>query len=62
MPTSWYQGRVCAEQFRHDGSIVSSIVRTSEVMAAEFSRELSAKVHAGQLRQLLWFPEGRALA
>jgi DNA invertase Pin-like site-specific DNA recombinase len=38
----------CAEQFDNDGSMVSSIVKNiKRVMAAEYSRELSAKVHAG---------------
>ncbi len=41
----------CAEQFDNDGSILSSIVKNiKRVMAAEFSREVSAKVHAGQAR------------
>jgi DNA invertase Pin-like site-specific DNA recombinase len=41
----------CAEQFDNDGSLISSIVKNiKRVMAAEFSRELSAKVHAGALR------------
>src|SRR6478609_7401990 len=41
----------CAEQFDNDGSLMSSIVKNiKRVMAAEFSRELSAKVHAGQCR------------
>ncbi|MBI5320779.1 recombinase family protein [Bradyrhizobium sp.] len=41
----------CAEQFDNDGSLLSSIVKNlKRVMAAEFSRELSAKVHAGQCR------------
>jgi DNA invertase Pin-like site-specific DNA recombinase len=40
----------CAEQFDNDGSLLSSIVKNlKRVMAAEFSRELSAKVAAGQL-------------
>src|SRR5712672_3197805 len=40
-----------AEQFDNDGSIVSSIVKNiKRVTAAEYSRELSAKVHAEQLR------------
>ena len=40
----------CAEQFDNDGSLISSIVKNiKRVMAAEFSRELSAKVHAGGL-------------
>src|SRR3981189_2747214 len=39
----------CAEQFANDGSMVSSIVKNiKRVMAAEFSRELSAQVYAGQ--------------
>src|SRR5262249_51972279 len=38
----------CAEEFDNDGSLISSIVKNiKRVMAAEFSRELSAKVHAG---------------
>jgi DNA invertase Pin-like site-specific DNA recombinase len=41
----------CAEQFDNDGSLVSSIVKNiKRVMAAEFSRELSVKVHTGQSR------------
>jgi DNA invertase Pin-like site-specific DNA recombinase len=41
----------CAEQFDNDGSLISSIVKNiKRVMAAEFSRELSAKVHAGACR------------
>lgn len=41
----------CAEQFDNDGSLLSSIVKNiKRVMAAEFSRELSVKVHAGQCR------------
>ena len=41
----------CAEQFDNDGTMMSSIMKNlKRVMAAEFSRELSAKVHAGQLR------------
>jgi len=41
----------CAEQFDNDGSLVSSIVKNiKRVMAAEFSRELSVKVHAGHCR------------
>ena len=38
----------CAEQFDNDGGLLSSIVKNlKRVMAAEFSRELSVKVHAG---------------
>jgi DNA invertase Pin-like site-specific DNA recombinase len=41
----------CAEQFENDGSMVSSIVKNiKRVMAAEKSRELSVKVHAGASR------------
>src|SRR6266404_9236079 len=41
----------CAEQFDNDGSLLSSIVKNlKRVMAAEYSRELSAKVFAGQCR------------
>src|SRR5260221_3595786 len=41
----------CAEQFDNDGTMMSSILKNlKRVMAAEFSRELSAKVHAGASR------------
>jgi DNA invertase Pin-like site-specific DNA recombinase len=41
----------CAEQFDNDGSLISSILKNiKRVMAAEYSRELSAKVHAGAAR------------
>jgi DNA invertase Pin-like site-specific DNA recombinase len=41
----------CAEQFDNDGTLLSSIVKNlKRVMAAEYSRELSVKVHAGQCR------------
>jgi len=41
----------CAEQFDNDGTMMSSILKNlKRVMAAEFSRELSVKVHTGQLR------------
>ncbi|WP_291849232.1 recombinase family protein [Bradyrhizobium sp.] len=41
----------CAEQFDNDGSLLSSIVKNlKRVMAAEYSRELSVKVHAGACR------------
>jgi DNA invertase Pin-like site-specific DNA recombinase len=54
----------CAEQFDNDGSLLSSIVKNlKRVMAAEFSRELSAKVHAGQLRlAALGFRQGAPLS
>lgn len=43
--------KYCAEQFENDGSMLSSIVKNlKRVMAAEYSRELSTKVHAGQSR------------
>ena len=41
----------CAEQFSNDGSALTAIVKTlKRTMAAEYSRELSAKVFAGQCR------------
>ncbi|ANW00813.1 recombinase family protein [Bradyrhizobium icense] len=41
----------CAEQFENDGSLLSSIIKNiKRVMAAEFSRELGVKVHAGHCR------------
>ncbi len=41
----------CAEQFTHDGSPVSTIVKgVKRAMAGEYSRELSAKVFKGQCR------------
>jgi DNA invertase Pin-like site-specific DNA recombinase len=41
----------CAEAFENDGSLMSPILKTlKRVMAAEFSRELSVKVFAGQCR------------
>jgi DNA invertase Pin-like site-specific DNA recombinase/lambda repressor-like predicted transcriptional regulator len=41
----------CAEQFDNDGTMMSSILKNlKRVMAAEFSRELSVKVHAGLVR------------
>jgi DNA invertase Pin-like site-specific DNA recombinase len=52
----------CAEQFTNDGSIISSIVKNlKRVVAAEKSRELSVKVHAGQCRlaRLGYTPGGR---
>ena len=53
----------CAEQFENDGSMLASIVKNiKRVMAAEYSRELSAKVHAGQCRfaRLGYKPCGQA--
>lgn len=41
----------CAEQFSNDGSPVATIVKgVKRAMAGEYSRELSAKVFAGQCR------------
>ena len=41
----------CAEEFENDGSLMATIVKNiKRAMAAEFSRELSVKVHAGQSR------------
>nr|WP_283815376.1 recombinase family protein [Bradyrhizobium liaoningense] len=41
----------CAEQFDNDGSLLSSILKNiKRVMAAEFSRELSGRVHAASMR------------
>jgi DNA invertase Pin-like site-specific DNA recombinase len=41
----------CAEQFENDGSPVSNIIKSiKRMMAGEYSRELSVKVHAGQSR------------
>jgi DNA invertase Pin-like site-specific DNA recombinase len=41
----------CAEQFDNNGTMLSSIMKNlKRVMAAEYSRELSAKVHAGACR------------
>jgi DNA invertase Pin-like site-specific DNA recombinase len=43
------QVEYCAEQFRNDGSTSSSLIKTvKRTMAAEYSRELSVKVFAGQ--------------
>lgn len=43
--------RYCAEQFDNDGSLSGSIMKAlKRTMAAEYSRELGAKVSAGQRR------------
>ncbi len=43
--------RYCAEQFENDGKPLSAIVKAiKRAMAGEYSRELSAKVFAGQRR------------
>jgi DNA invertase Pin-like site-specific DNA recombinase len=50
----------CAEQFENDGSPVSTIVKgVKRAMAGEYSRELSAKVFAGQCRliELGWLSQ-----
>ena len=54
----------CAEQFDNDGSLLSSIVKNlKRVMAAEFSRELSVKIHAAKLRGAsLGFRQGGPLS
>jgi DNA invertase Pin-like site-specific DNA recombinase len=50
----------CAEQFDNDGSPASTIVKgVKRAMAGEYSRELSAKVFAGQCRLIeLGFRQG----
>jgi DNA invertase Pin-like site-specific DNA recombinase len=41
----------CAEQFENDGSLSATIIKSMKrAMAGEYSRELSAKVFAGQCR------------
>lgn len=54
----------CAEQFENDGTMLSSIVKNlKRVMAAEYSRELSVKVHAGVCRIVsLGFRHGGSLS
>lgn len=50
----------CAEQFENDGSLTSTIIKNMKrAMAGEYSRELSAKVFAGQCRLIsLGFLQG----
>ena len=50
----------CAEQFENDGSLTSTIIKNMKrAMAGEYSRELSAKVFAGQCRLInLGFRQG----
>ncbi|WP_263385996.1 recombinase family protein [Granulicella arctica] len=50
----------CAEQFENDGSLPSALIKTlKRAMAAEYSRELSVKVFAGQCRLIeLGFRQG----
>lgn len=57
---SGIQVTYCAEQFENDGSPVSTIVKgVKRAMAGEYSRELSAKVFAGQCRLIeLGFRQG----
>lgn len=52
----------CAEQFENDGSPVATIVKSvKRAMAAEYSRELSTKVFAGQCRLVeMGFRQGGA--
>ncbi len=52
--------KYCAEQFENDGSPVATIVKSvKRAMAGEYSRELSAKVFAGQCRLIeLGFRQG----
>jgi DNA invertase Pin-like site-specific DNA recombinase len=52
----------CAQRFENDGSPVSTIVKgVKRAMAGEYSRELSAKVFAGQCRLIeLGFRQGGA--
>lgn len=41
----------CAEQFDNDGSVTATVLKNiKRAMAAEYSRELSAKVYAGQAK------------
>ena len=41
----------CAEEFENDGSLLSGVIKSlKRMMAAEFSRELSVKVHTGACR------------
>jgi DNA invertase Pin-like site-specific DNA recombinase len=56
------QVHYCAEQFENDGSPVSTLLKTiKRSMAAEYSRELSVKVFAGQSRLTeLGFRQGGA--
>jgi len=50
----------CAEQFENDGSLSATIIKgMKRAMAGEYSRELSAKVFAGQCRLVtLGFRQG----
>jgi DNA invertase Pin-like site-specific DNA recombinase len=50
----------CAEQFENDGSLSTTVIKSMKrAMAGEYSRELSAKVFAGQCRLItLGFRQG----
>jgi DNA invertase Pin-like site-specific DNA recombinase len=52
--------RYCAEQFENDGSLTATVLKNiKRAMAGEYSRELSAKVFAGQCRLVaLGFRQG----
>lgn len=52
----------CAEQFENDGSLTATIIKNMKrAMAGEYSRELSAKVFAGQCRLItLGYRQGGA--
>jgi DNA invertase Pin-like site-specific DNA recombinase len=52
----------CTEQFENDGSLSATIIKSMKrAMAGEYSRELSAKVFAGQCRLIrLGFRQGGA--
>lgn len=52
--------RYCVEQFENDGSLSATIIKSMKrAMAGEYSRELSAKVFAGQCRLIsLGFRQG----
>lgn len=54
--------RYCAEPFENDGSLSATIIKSMKrAMAGEYSRELSAKVFAGQCRLVsLGFRQGGA--
>lgn len=56
------QVHYCAEQFENDGSLAATIIKSMKrAMAGEYSRELSAKVFAGQCRLVgLGFRQGGA--
>lgn len=55
-----YRVEYCAEQFANDGTMMATVVKgLKRAMAGEYSRELSAKVFAGQCRLIgLGFRQG----